>query len=313
MGLFEVQVSGRIPKYFFGTLRHEFRDELAQAVELCKGEEVENENDFLNLIFKLTLQGLFNSNPVEELFNEISKENLEKLPNFNKVVQDYIEEDFGHLIMMETLFDYPEYLRAGYGTFCGISLFEDDARISVYTEDGETIMDETSLSDFIEGGEETLSNEEVEEDHERFSELLQIRKIKAANPEFGFSEGENEFTYWHTNEFGCKFINDAIEYPALVQFDEENDREHGVTINFDDITTWSFMVETGEEEFDMSKLSFVCYNGSQEFRGNDVLFSHVFYGEELLDMDENWHRDKGIELNYGESRGYERLDFFLYG
>jgi hypothetical protein len=30
-------------------------------------------------------------------------------------------------------------------------------------------------------------------------------------------------------------------------------------------------------------------------------------------MEENWHRDKGIEMKYGETRGYERLDFFLYG
>jgi len=311
MGLFEIQVSGRIPKYFFGTLMKEFRDELTQAVELCKGENVEDENDFLNLIFNLPMDGP--GNHVEELFEEISRDDLAKLPNFNRVVNEYIEEEFCHYIMMEALFDYPEYRNNGYGTFCGISLFEDDATISVYDEEGLAVFEETRLSDFIEGGEDNISNEETEEGDNRFDQLVQIRKIKAANTNLGFSEGENEFTYWFTNEHGCKFISDSMSYPKLEEFLKENDKEQGLTIYFDDITTWSFMVETEDDEIDMSKLSFVSYSGSQEFRGNDVLFSHVFYGEELLDMEENWHRDKGIELTYGKSRRYETLNFFLYG
>ncbi len=310
MGLFEIQVSGRIPKYFFGTLMKEFRDELSLAVELCKGENVEDENDFLNLIFNLPMDGP--TNHLEELFNEISREDLAKLPNFNRVVNEYIEEEFGHYIMMEALFDYPDYRGVGYGTFTGISFFEDDATIAVYDYDGNEVMTETNLSDFIE---ETSSGstDETEEGDDSYEDLLQIRKIKEANPNFGFSTGDNEYTYWGKNEHGCKFINDQLEYPELIKFDDNNDRDNGVTIYFDDITTWSFMVETGEEEFDLSKITFVNYPGSNDFRGNDVIFSHVFYGEELLDMEENWLRDKGIEMKYGKTRGYERLDFFLYG
>lgn len=309
MALFEIQVSGRIPKYFFGTLMKEFRDELSLAVELCKGENVEDENDFLNLIFNLPMDGP--GNHVEELFNEISREDLAKLPNFNRVVNEYIEEEFGHYIMMEALFNYPEYRSLGYGTFTGISLFEDDATIAVYDYDGNEVMSETSLSDFMEG-DGGGNTDEIEEGDDGYEDLLKIRKIKDVNPDFGFSTGDSEYTHWNINEHGCKFVDDELEYPGLVKFDNENGREYGVTIYFDDITTWSFMVETGDEEFDFSKITFVGYPGSHEFRGNDVAFSHVFYREELLDMEENWHRDKGIELKYGESRGLERLDFFLY-
>jgi hypothetical protein len=194
-------------------------------------------------------------NHVEELFNEISREDLAKLPNFNRVVNEYIEEDFGHYIMMEALFDYPEYRSLGYGTFTGISLFEDDATIAVYDYDGNEVMSETNLSDFMEG-DSGGNTDEMEEGAEGYEDLLKIRKIKAANPDFGFSSGENEYTHWNINEHGCKFVNDQLEYPGLVKFDEEQGREHGVTIYFDDITTWSFMVETGDEEFDFSKITF---------------------------------------------------------
>ena len=80
MAEIEINVSGRIPKYFIGVLDEKYRDEVKEALQYCN-EDVETENDFLNLVFNLTLEGW--GDPKEALFNAISKEDLEKLPNFN--------------------------------------------------------------------------------------------------------------------------------------------------------------------------------------------------------------------------------------
>jgi len=83
MAQIEINVSGRIPKYFFGVLNEKYRDEVKESLQYCN-EDVETENDFLNLVFSLTLDGW--DDPKEALFNAISKEDLEKLPNFNELV-----------------------------------------------------------------------------------------------------------------------------------------------------------------------------------------------------------------------------------
>lgn len=70
----------------------------------------------------------------------------------------------------------------------------------------------------------------------------------------------------------------------MTEFEKNNNREYGVTVYFDDITTWSFMIETEEDEIDMSKLTFVNYSGSEEFRSSNVVFNHLFYGNDLLEV-----------------------------
>ena len=41
---------------FFRVLREEYRDEVKESLQYCN-EDIETENDFLNLIFSLTLDG----------------------------------------------------------------------------------------------------------------------------------------------------------------------------------------------------------------------------------------------------------------
>jgi len=129
MAQIEINVSGRIPKYFFGVLNEKYRDEVKESLQYCN-EDVETENDFLNLVFSLTLDGW--DDPKEALFNAISKEDLEKLPNFNELVNDFIENGGSHYEMIDCLFDHPDLRK--YGSYCGISFFEDDARISDITK-----------------------------------------------------------------------------------------------------------------------------------------------------------------------------------
>jgi hypothetical protein len=308
MAQIEINVSGRIPKYFFGVLREEYRDEVKEALQYCN-EDVETKNDFLNLIFSLTLDGW--DDPQEALFNAISKEDLEKLPKFNELVNDFIENDGSYFEMIDSLFDSPNLSK--YGSYFGVSFFEDDAQISIIdVENDQTLVEETSLEEFCNG--ETFWAEEVEEETEEYKDVQRITEFKSVNSDFGF-DPEDDYYNWNKNEAGATFLSSQLMYPELDEFTESNPREEQVTIYFDDITTWSFYIDTEDEEFDMKNLTFVSYSGAEEFRNSacDIVFSHLFYKNELIQPDENWIRDKGITLMYGESRGLDRLDFFING
>ncbi len=306
MAQVEINVSGRIPKYFFGVLREEYRDEVKEALQYCN-DDIETENDFLNLIFSLTLDGW--NNPQEALFNAITKEDLEKLPKFNELVNDFIETGGSHFEMIDCLFDNPDLGK--YGSYYGISFFESDAQISVLVDD-ETLIEETSLEEFCNG--ETFWAEDVEEGTEEYNDVQRINEFKSVNSEFGF-DTEDDYYSWNKNEQGATFLSCELMYPELEEFTESNSREEQVTVYFDDITTWTFYIDTEDEEFDMKNLTFVSYPGAEEFRNSacDIVFSHLFYKNELIQPDENWIRDKGITLMYGESRGLDRLDFLLHG
>ena len=306
----EINVSGRIPKYFFGVLNEKYRDEVKEALQYCN-EDVETENEFLEKVFALTLDGW--EDPKEELYNVISKEDLEKLSNFNELITDFIENGGGHFEMIDCLFDSISMHK--YGSNYGISFFEDDSYITVTNVDtDEVLVEETKLEDFISGGEETMWAEEVEEDGEGYEDVKRINEFKSTNSDFGF-DPEDEYYTWHKNELGSTFLSTNLLYPELDEFTNAHPIEEQVTIYFDDITTWSFFIDTEDEEFDFKNLTFVSYPGAEEFRNSacEIVFSHLFYKNELINPEENWMRDKGISLMYGESRGLDRLDFFING
>jgi hypothetical protein len=310
MALIEINVSGRIPKYFFGVLNEKYRNEIKESLEYCN-DDVETGNDFLNLIFALTLENP--NDPKEALFNAISKENLEKLPHFNELANNFIENGGSHHEMIDWLFDSPDLIK--YGSYYGISFFEDDAQISILdVENDQTLVEETSLKDFISGGQETIWAEDVKEGTEQHKDVQRINEFKSVNSDFGF-DPDDDYYCWNKNEAGATFLSSQLMYAELDAFTQAQPREEQVTIYFDDITTWSFYIDTEDEQFDMKNLTFVSYPGAEEFRNSacKLIFSHLFYKNEVIQPDENWIRDKGITLMYGESRGLDRLDFFING
>ena len=310
MAQVEINVSGRIPKYFFGVLNEKYRDEVKEALQYCN-EDIETENQFLEKVFALTLDGW--EDPKEDLYNTISKENLEKLPNFNELITDFIENGGSHLEMIDCLFDSISMRK--YGSNYGISFFEDDSYITVTNVDtDEVLVEETKLEDFISGGQENMWAEEVEEGDEGYEDLKRINEFKSTNSDFGF-DPEDDYFSWYKNELGSTFLSTNLLYPELDEFTNAHPIEEQVTIYFDDITTWSFFIDTEDEEFDFKNLTFVSYPGAEEFRNSacEIVFSHLFYKNEIINPDENWMRDKGISLMYGESRGLDRLDFLLNG
>lgn len=68
-----------------------------------------------------------------------------------------------------------------------------------------------------------------------------------------------------------------------------------------------------EEEFDMSNLTFLNYSFAQKFRNtaSEVIFSHLFYKNKLIEPGENTISFDSHILMYGESRCGDGLEFFL--
>ena len=307
MAQIQINLSGRIPKYFFGVLNEKYRDEVKESLQYSN-EDVETENDFLNLVFSLTLDSIW-ADPKETLFNAISKEDLEKLPNFNELVNDFIENGGNHYEMIDCLFDHPDLTK--YGSFYGISFFENDAQISIVdAENDQILVEEISLKDFVSG--QVFCYQDAEEGTEEHKEAQRINKFRSVNSDFGFDVEDDNYS-WIKNEAGATFLWTSLKYPELDELIESHPKEEQATIYFDDITTWSFCIDTEDEEFDMKNLTFVDHAGAADFRnsGCEMVFSHLFYKNELIQPDENQHRDKGITLMYGESRGLDRLDFFI--
>jgi len=303
MAKIEIKLSGRIPKYFFGVLKDKYKEEAKEALQYCN--DIKTENDFLNLIFALTLDGI--NDPKEALFNAISKEDLEKLENFNELVMSFIESGEGHYQMIDCLFDSPCLTK--YGSYYGISFFETDAQISIIEND-RALVEETSLEDFISDA-ETICAEEAEEGTEEHKDLLRINQFRSETS-FGFDPND-EYYSWRKNEAGATFLSSQLLYSELDEFANDNPIDQQVTIFFDDITDWTFYIDTEGEDFDMKDLTFVSYPGAEELRSGEIVFSHLFYKNEVIVPDENCIRDKGISLMYGKSRGLARLDFFING
>ena len=112
---------------------------------------------------------------------------------------------------------------------------------------------------------------------------------------------------------GCTFLDCELNYPDLEEFLNSNEESNQVTIYFDDITNWAFVIDTKDQDFDAKNLTFVNYRPSEEFRNSarEIIFSHLFYENDLILPEENLVRDKGITLTYGDSRELESLNFFL--
>jgi hypothetical protein len=292
-----VKISGRIAKYFFGSLREDYYLEMQEALQYCS-DDVETVSDLTNLIFSLSLDN-WGMSPIENLYNGISRENLEKFSKLTELVDWILDEEPGHYALIDDMFDY-----AGQNSErTHVTFFEDDAYITV-TVDDEEILSEQNLEEFT-----SITSSGNIEDNEGSQEHNNIKTMLEKHEDFEFSEVYG----WDSNEHGSIFITDWFSPNDLNTFNESTDSDKQVTILFDDITEWEFFTET--EEFDFKDLTFLGFSNASDFRDSSCnqIFNYLFYKGELMGKQENWIRDKGITLTIGESRRYDTLDFLING
>ena len=295
----EVNLKGRIGKYFFGALRVDYFSEMQEALQFCT-EDVNTVSSLASLIFRLSLDNL--NDPFDALYNGISRKNLEKFPKLTELVDWIKKEECGHYPVIEDMFEYAS--QNSEKSF--VSFYENDATITV-TVNGEKLIVEQKLGEFAES-----SGEGNIEDNIDSQEYKSLKSLIENNADFGFSSLE-DFYGWDINKQGAMFINDWFRPKELVDFVDNTDKERQVTIYFDDITDWTFYAK--DEEFNFKNLTFTAYSCAEDFRQSrcETIFNYLFYKGKLMDKEEKWAGDKGITLTIGDERGMDKLSFLING
>lgn len=294
----EIILSGRIAKYFFGRVKESFQSELQDVLSIAD-ESIENEQDFLKLLLNTTLED--KEAERENFTNLIPMSDLEdKCPNFYALYSEILEYDLDHFGLYESLFDTAEYWPGGSGS---ISFFEDDCNIQVIVNDNELINNQ-SFGDFAQSvkGYHMEDSPENDDENKIFDTLKAF--IERNSGDFGLPDDVGI----GINKQGVMFCETWFSPQS---FEEISSRDSSVTIMHDDIIEYSYYLEV--EKFDFAKVLFLAHANYADFRGNSLttIANYMFYDNEIILPDENWQRDKGIELEY-ESRDIN-IDFFLNG
>jgi hypothetical protein len=290
-GIVEIEISGRIPKYFFGSVKKKYKGEIAKALKLIGGTM--DDEEFLRGLLNMTLEL---SDP-KDFSDIISKDKLSQLPNLNKLVKDILDGEASHFNLLEELLDSPSDLGSGF-----ISFFEDDSTVSVMCK-GENIIKDQTLKTFSSSISEGSFEDDAETEYGKYLEEI----IDANKSLFGLSE----YFTWTKNKFGSFFVEDSFSPESFQEFAE---KEPQITVYFDDITTYRFIIES--TDFDFKDLVFLRFGYANDFRdsANPTVFNYLFYKGNHVIPQENRHRDKGITLytSEGENPHY-RLSFLLDG
>ena len=119
--------------------------------------------------------------------------------------------------------------------------------------------------------------------------------------EFAF-DGEVEEMTVYQSEQKTLLISNWIK-PDDLSPDEFLEKEHEVMIIHDDIVDYTFDITT--KNFDLSKITFLQFASADEIRQSaaELVANYLFYGNEHISPDRDWHRDKGIELQYQPQYG----------
>ena len=286
-----IEVSGRIPKYFFGTVKEIYQKELSEVIEYCS-DELDSEEAFLKMLLLMTLDDRDTAR--EDFFCYIEKEDLEdNFPNLNQLINDIEDEQYDHLMLYDILFETADYWEGGTGF---ISFFESDASIRILI-DNEQKVDEQKLSTFFE-------SKEVGNTEEGPSSPIVESFLQENSENWGISDSLS----FSKNEIGCFLIDDWFLPPAL---DELSEFKNNVTIEHDDIITYTFTIYTNEFRFE--DLVFLGHSNYSDFRksAEETHFSFLFYKNQVVLPDESLERSKSISLSYKPKK--ENLSFLLNG
>ena len=288
----EIEISGRIPNYFFGAVREEYLEELQTALD-CASEDIEEIGDVIKALFHTTLDNFF-ENHLETLKSNFDMEIIaEKCPKIMEIIQMVEDDEMGgHYRFYEWFLDDPSH---------DLEVIEDDAYITI-TVNEEIVVEKQELKKFL--GETDFPDYKDAKTTAIVTALLDANKetygidYDVLEEDIGIGVSKNgvkQFHHWMEHE----------------NFKEFKSRKNNVTICHDNITVFNFGFET--ENFDLAKLIFLGYSNMADFRhsGREYVGSYLAYDSKVLDCDTDWIRDKGIELMYEPN--FQSLKYLIDG
>lgn len=279
----EIKISGRIPEYYFASVKEEYIEVFEKAIEHAN-ENMDTMETFLQALLKTTLE---DKEEDMEIFKvDIDMEEVKKdCPKLVELLDKIKEDDMDHYELYDEIFDVPYEPR--------VIFIEDDARISITKNWGEDeVLAEQKLSDF-------LGEQEHKDLNEAENEAIknQITALhKAQNHEFVFDGDVEDMTVFQS-EKKTLTISNWVK-PDDLTTDDFLEKEHHVVIIHDDIVDYTFSITT--KNFDLSKITFLQFASADEVRNSapELVANYLFYEDKHIAPDKDRHRDKGIELKY---------------
>ena len=290
----EIKISGRIPEYYFASVKEEYIEVFEKAIEHAN-ENMDTMETFLQALLKTTLE---NKEEDMEIFKvDMDMEEVKKdCPKLVELLDKIKEDNMDHYELYSEILDEPYNPR--------VIFIENDTTISITKNWGEDeVLAAQKLSDFL--GEEKeidLTEAENEAIKKQVTELCEEQK-----DEFVF-DGEIE-TVWQSAKKTLTISNWVK--PDDLTYDNFLEKEHQLVIIHDDIVDYTFDIET--KNFDLAKITFLQFASASEVRQSaaELVANYLFYGDKHITNDKEKQGNKGIELKYTPQ--YEGLSALLEG
>jgi len=290
----EIKISGRIPEYYFASVKEEYIEVFEKAIEHAN-ENMDTMQTFLQALLKTTLE---NKEEDMEIFKvDMDMEEVRKdCPKLVELLDKIKEDNMDHYELYNEIFDEPYNPR--------VIFIENDATISITKNWGEDeVLAAQKLSNFLGKEKEIdLTGDENEAIKKQVTELCEEQKSEFV------LDGEVDTVWQSANK--TLTISNWVK-PDDLTSDNFLEKEHDVVIIHDDIVDYTFDITT--KNFDLAKITFLQFASASEVRQSaaELVANYLFYGKEHISPDKDRHRDKGIELKYKPQ--YEGLSALLEG
>jgi hypothetical protein len=274
-----IKISGRISNYVFGILGDASYEEYEKALLCGLDGDIETIGEFVKMFWEATLYG---GNGMDVFKERIDMEQFKlKCPLFSKFLIRVEKGDAGHLAFYEEILDM--------NLSDDVNFIEDDVHISIMV-DGEEILSEQKLSDFLGEIEEYIDDDDYPK------EMKMVKSFWDKNgSQFNMEDSEINPPSRAAN--GVILMHEWIEPIGLRPY---NTRKLNITVEHDNIVDFDYNFNANE--FDFSKLAFLGYANTNFHNSySQYVGSFLAYDNNIIRPEQNIHKDKGFTLYYEDN------------
>lgn len=281
-------ISGRISNYMFGILGDEAYAECEKAKSYASNN-ADTMEDFIKMFYETTL---YDSDGMEVFKESMDMEQFKlNCPLLSDFINNVEEGNASHLQFYEDILDM---------SWEQVNIIEDDALITITVDDKEIVSGQT-LKDFL-GEIEQIFDEEDDP-----KTIAKAREFWAKNGTEFNMEDNDEFQVSKAAN-GVLLFNEWIQPTRLLDY---KTRERNITVEHDNIVDFDYYFDA--VDFDVSKLTFLKFANATDFHESapDYVGSYLSYNNDIIEPDQNIHRDKGFTIHYEPT--FQSCDFLLLG
>lgn len=281
-------ISGRISNYMFGILGDEAYAECEKAISFAT-DEIETMEDFVKMYYETTL---YDGDGMEIFLKNMDMEQFNSnCPLLSEFLNNVKEGNASYLQFYEEILDM---------SWEQVNIIEDDALIRI-TVDEKKIVSGQKLKDFL-GEIEQIFDEEDDPES-----VAMAREFWSKNGGDFNMEDSDEFQVSKAAN-GVLLFNEWLQPTRLLDYKTRN---RNITVEHDNIVDFDYYFDA--VDFDVTKLAFLKFANATDFHksGSNYVGSYLSYNNDIIEPDQNIHRDKGFTIHYEPT--FQSCDFLLLG